>query len=116
MDTKAMARSDYIAAADYLAGITDATVLVVDTAGLADVQDLRAAADQDVKQRGGHIASICIIGSANTAQALQSRYGLSLTVVPDGKDGLLYAVLDGYEEILPNQAAAALCESSGAVR
>ena len=83
MDTTAMSEADLKAVADYLASITDATVLVVDAAYFANAEELYTAMRQDAKERGGTVAGVQIFGTASMVPAFDIKYKVQMI---DGVD------------------------------
>ena len=83
MDTAAMTEKDLTAVGDYLASITDATVLVADAAQFADAQSLYTALQQDAKQRGGTVAGIQIFGTPSMVPAFEIGYKVQMTTGVD---------------------------------
>ena len=112
IDTATMTQSEVSVACDYLATITDATVLIVDAVGAADEQSLATAFKEDIQQRGGSIASVYIFGNSDSASLLQSKYKVQLTTRLDG-GAVLYGVMDGYSEVKPNISASTFANSKG---
>lgn len=74
MDTAAMTQDDLKAVGEYLAAITDATVLVADTSGFSDAKSLYAALRADAAQRGGTVAGVQIFGTPDMVPAFQVDY------------------------------------------
>ena len=74
MDTAAMSQDDLKAVGDYLAAITDATVLVADASGFSDAKSLYAALKADTAQRGGMVAGVQIFGTPDMVPAFQLDY------------------------------------------
>lgn len=74
MDTAAMSQDDLKAVGDYLAAITDATVLVADASGFSDAKSLYAALKADAGQRGGTVAGVQIFGTPDMVPAFQVDY------------------------------------------
>lgn len=74
MDTAAMSQDDLKAVGDYLAAITDATVLVADASGFSDARSLYAALKADAAQRGGTVAGVQIFGTPDMVPAFQLDY------------------------------------------
>lgn len=74
MDTAAMSQDDLKAVGDYLAAITDATVLVADASGFADAKSLYAALKADAAQRGGTVAGVQIFGTPDMVPAFRVDY------------------------------------------
>lgn len=74
MDTAAMSQDDLKAVGNYLAAITDATVLVADASGFSDAKSLYAALKADAAQRGGTVAGVQIFGTPDMVPAFQVDY------------------------------------------
>lgn len=74
MDTAAMTQEDLKAVGEYLAAITDATVLVADASGFANAKSLYTALKADAAQRGGTVVGVQIFGTPVMVPAFQVEY------------------------------------------
>ena len=74
MDTAAMTQADLKAVGEYLAAITNATVLVADASGFSDAKSLYAALKADAAQRDGTVAGVQIFGTPDMVPAFQVDY------------------------------------------
>ena len=74
MDTAAMTQEDLKAVGEYLAAITDATVLVADASGFSDAKSLYTVLKTDAVQRGGTVAGVQIFGTPDMVPAFQVDY------------------------------------------
>jgi len=85
MDTAAMSQEDLEAVGEYLASITDATVLVADAAAFANAGELYAALQKDAQERGGKTVGVQIFGTTDMVPAFRVQYKVQMTdSVDDG--------------------------------
>lgn len=85
MDTAAMSKEDLTAVGDYLATITDATVLVVDASSFSNAQDLYTAMKEDAQSRNGTVVGVQIFGTPQMVPAFEVTYRVQMsTGVDDG--------------------------------
>lgn len=83
MDTASMSDEDLTAVGEYLATVTDATVLVADAASFANAEKLYAVLKADAENRGGQVVGVQIFGNANMVPAFQVQYKVQM---PDAVD------------------------------
>ena len=104
MDTAALSESDLLAIGEHLAAVTDATVLVVDTAKFTDAQSVYAAMKQDAEWRGGTVAGVQIIGTPAMVPAFSIGYKVQMPEDIDDAGTLLtdlfYGNFDNEPEML----------------
>lgn len=74
MDTAAMSEEDLTAVGNYLADITDATVLVADAASFSTAEELYTALQADATQRGGEVVGVQIFGTPAMVPAFEVQY------------------------------------------
>lgn len=74
MDKSRMTEEDLEAAENYLARTADATVLVVDAAGIGTAQELYSLLQADHIQRGGQVTGIQIFGDPTLVPTFEIRY------------------------------------------
>lgn len=74
MDTAAMTQEDLKAVGNYLAAITDASVLVADASGFADAKSLYAVLKADAAQREGTVVGVQLFGTPDMLPAFQVDY------------------------------------------
>lgn len=74
MDKSRMTGEDLEAVENYLAQISDATVLVVDAAGIHTAQELYTLLQADNIQRGGQVTGIQIFGDPTLVPTFEIRY------------------------------------------
>ena len=79
MNTATMTEQDLTAVSNYLANITDATVLTVNAANFADAQTLYAAIQKDSRQRGGKVAGVQIFGNHSIVPSFKINYKVQKT-------------------------------------
>ena len=89
MDTAALSEADLSAIGKYLASVTDATVLVVDTARFTDAQGVYAAMRQDAEQRGGTVAGVQVFGTPSMVPAFSIGYKVQMVNGVDDAGTLL---------------------------
>lgn len=89
MDTVALSEADLSAIGKYLASVTDAAVLVVDTARFTDAQGVYAAMRQDAEQRGGTVAGVQIFGTPSMVPAFNIGYKVQMISGVDDAGTLL---------------------------
>lgn len=78
MDTAALSEEDLRAIRDYLARITDATVLVADAAAFSGAKELYAELQADAAARGGTVAGVQIFGTAAMVPAFAVQYKVQM--------------------------------------
>ena len=83
MDTAAMSKDDLKAVADYLAGITEATVLVCDASSFSDAETLYTELCADAAARGGKVVGVQIFGTAAMVPAFNVKYKVQMAVGVD---------------------------------
>ena len=74
MVTAAMTQDDLKAVGNYLAAITDASVLVADASGFADAKSLYAVLKADAAQREGTVVGVQLFGTPDMLPAFQVDY------------------------------------------
>jgi len=85
MDTAAMDQTDLTAVGNYLASITDATVLVADAAAFSNAEALYKALQNDAKTRGGQTVGIQIFGTPAMVPTFNVQYKVQMSnAVDDG--------------------------------
>lgn len=85
MDTAAMTEDDLEAVGSYLAAITDATILVADSASFASAEALYSALKVDAGERGGQVVGVQIFGTPSMVPAFKVQYKVQmLTAVDEG--------------------------------
>ena len=89
MDTAAMTQEDLSAVGNYLASITDATVLVADASAYSNAGQLYSALQADAAQRGGTVAGVQIFGTPTMVPAFRVDYKVQMiNGVDEGGDFL----------------------------
>lgn len=83
MNKSKMSTEDIAAAERYLMGISDSTVLVVDSTSITDAQKLYTVLQADHLQRGGEILGVQIFGNADLVPSFDIGYRVQM---PDGAD------------------------------
>lgn len=74
MDTAAMTQEDLKSVGEYLAAITNATVLVADASGFADAKSLYTALQADADRRDGTVVGVQIFGTPDMVPSFQVDY------------------------------------------
>ena len=83
MDTAAMSEADLEAVGTYLASITDAKVLVADSAAFANAEELYAALQADAAERTGEIVGVQIFGTPSMVPAFEVEYKVQMASAID---------------------------------
>lgn len=78
MNTSKMNTADLTAVRDYLATMTDVTVLVVDAAFFQSAEQLYTAMQQDAKERGGEVAGVQIFGTPDLVPSFNLQYKVQM--------------------------------------
>lgn len=78
MDTAALTKDDLASVGKYLASITNATVLVTDTAAFANAAQLYTALQEDAARRGGQIVGVQIFGTPDMVPAFEVQYKVQM--------------------------------------
>lgn len=106
MDTASMSKEDLQVVADYLAGITEATVLVCDTSTFSNAEELYAELQADAAARGGTVTGLQIFGTASMVPAFQVKYKVQMyTGVDDAgyfMSDLFYGNFNNDAEVIAN--------------
>ena len=106
MDTASMSKKDLQVVADYLAGITEATVLVCDTSTFSNAEELYTELQADAAARGGSIVGLQIFGTASMVPAFQVKYKVQMyTGVDDAgyfMSDLFYGNFNNDAEVIAN--------------
>ena len=106
MDTASMSKKDLQVVADYLAGITEATVLVCDTSAFSNAEELYTELQADAAARGGSIVGLQIFGTASMVPAFQVKYKVQMyTGVDDAgyfMSDLFYGNFNNDAEVIAN--------------
>ncbi len=89
MDTAALSKEDLTAIGDYLAAITDATVLVVDASQFSSAQEVYEAMQQDAEQRGGTVAGVQIFGTPDMVPTFEVQYRVQMKDTVDDAYGIV---------------------------
>lgn len=74
LNTQKMSKQDLLAVETYLSTVTDAYVLVVDTAGLKDAKAVYSVLQADSYKRGGSVKGIQIFGDADSVPSFKITY------------------------------------------
>ena len=101
-----MSKKDLQVVADYLAGITEATVLVCDTSTFSNAEELYTELQADAAARGGSIVGLQIFGTASMVPAFQVKYKVQMyTGVDDAgyfMSDLFYGNFNNDAEVIAN--------------